>query len=592
MKWTCRLAITALWCATSSANAAYRVEIDAPRSVQALLKDFLDLSRYQGRDDISDEQLRFMTDTAADQVRELTSTEGYFSPVTNIEVKSERGDGDGAQATKRVLIRVDPGPRTTVSAAEIAVDGAAAQQDPQRVQQISRDWTLPHGAPFRQEDWDRAKQAGLGALQQRKYAAARIAGSRAEVDPDEHQAELSVRYDSGPAFTLGPLQITGTRRYPEQIIRNVNPLVVGEPFDVDRLLSLQRQIQNTPYFSNAVVSIDDDPAHPDMAPVKVQVTEFQQQRIRTGVGYGTDTGAQVEGRYSHYNVFDRAYVFDSQLQLEQKRQYGLLSLAMPPDEKAFVNSVNSSYERTRLEGIDLRTLQTGIKRARTGEHYDTTYSLTYYRDQLTQENGTTLPANTVVSPGTHQALVPGFAWARRNVDNPIFPRHGNLLTLEAGFAVKGVLTDQSFGRLYGRFKQFVPVARRDLVLLRAELGGVFTAGRASSVPASLLFRTGGNDSVRGYSYQSIGNERNGTVFPTKYLAVGSSEYQHWFTENWGAALFYDIGAAADSWSNKTFYQGVGTGARWRSPVGTLNLDLAYGVQKRQIRPHISLGIAF
>ncbi|MFX5817312.1 hypothetical protein ABTE26_20665, partial [Acinetobacter baumannii] len=83
-------------------------------------------------------------------------------------------------------------------------------------------------------------------------------------------------------------------------------------------------------------------------PVKVQVTEFPTQRVRAGVGYSTDTGAQVEGRYSHYNVFNKAYVFDSQLRLEQKRQYGVLSLAMPPDDKAFVNSINTSYDRTKL----------------------------------------------------------------------------------------------------------------------------------------------------------------------------------------------------------------------------------------------------
>ncbi|MBB5391075.1 MULTISPECIES: autotransporter assembly complex family protein [unclassified Herbaspirillum] len=591
MNWTCRLAIACLCCAAETAHAAYKVEIDAPKPVQSLLKDFLDLSRYQNRDDISDDQLKFMIDTVGDQVRDLASTEGYFSPQTKVEVNSERS-ADGQKEVKRVIVHVEPGQRTEIGQADIQATGAVAQQDSPRVEAIRRDWLLPPGKPFRQEDWDKAKDAGLQALQQKKYAAARIADSRAEIDPDNHRADLSVQYDSGPAFTLGPLQITGAKRYPESIIHNVNPLNVGEPYDADRLLSLQRQIQNTPYFSNAIVGIDDDPEHPDMAPVKVQVTEFPTQRVRTGVGYGTDTGAQVEGRYSHYNVFNRAYAFDSQLRLEQKRQYGLLSLAMPPDEKAFVNSVNSSYERTTLEGIDLRSLQTGIKRARTGELYDTTYSLTYYRDQLTQENGATPPANTVVTPGKHQALVPGFAWARRDVDNPIFPRHGNLLTLEAGFAIKGALTDQTFTRLYGRFKQFVPVGRRDLVVLRAELGGVFTAGRASEVPASLLFRTGGNDSVRGYSYQSIGNEQNGTVYPTKYLAVGSTEYQHWLTENWGTAVFYDIGAAADNWNNKTFYNGVGAGARWRSPVGTLNLDLAYGVQKRQIRPHVSLGIAF
>ena len=586
MKWTCRLAIALLSCAAGAAHAAYKVEITAPDTLKKILKEHLDLVRYQDRADLSEEQLQFLLDTVSDQVVQLASTEGYFSPRTEVRL-----DKDGKQE-KVVQLHVDAGPQTKINSADVGVSGAAAEQDPARVSDIRETWALPVGAPFRQEDWDKAKNQGLDKLQQQKYAAARIAESQASIDPDDHQADLSVHYDSGPRFTLGPLQISGTKRYPESIIRNVNPLNVGEEYDVNRLLSLQRQIQNTPYFSNAIVGIDNDPENADMAPVKVQVTEFATQRIRTGLGYATDTGAQVEGRYSHYNVFNKAYVFDSQLRLEQKRQYGLLNLAMPPDSKAFVNSVNASMERTRLEGVDLRSLRTGIKRARTGEFYDTAYTLTYYRDQLQQENGATLPADTVVSQGTHQALVPGFSWARRNVDDPIFPRKGNLLTLETGFAVKGVITDQTFGRLYGRFKQYLPVAKRDLIILRTELGGVFTKGSASEVPASLLFRAGGNDSVRGYSYQSIGNEVNGTVYPTKYLVTGSAEYQRWFTEKWGAAVFYDVGAAADNWNNKTFYNGVGAGARWRSPVGSLNLDLAYGVQKKQIRPHISLGIAF
>jgi translocation and assembly module TamA len=591
MNWTCRLALAFMWCVADAAHAAYKVDIDAPSPLQKLLKEHLDLVRYQERADLSPEQLKFMVDTVGDQVTQLASTEGYFSPKTKVELKHETST-DGQQEISRIQITVEAGPITNIHSADISAVGAITQQEPQRVSDVQKNWSLPVGKPFRQEDWDKAKNAGLQTLQQRKYAAAKIAESEARIDPDDQQADLAVRYDSGPAFTLGPLQITGTKRYPEEIIRNVNPLNVGEEYDVNRLLALQRQIQNTPYFSNAIVGIDDDPAHPDLTPVKVQVTEYPTQRVRAGVGYATDTGAQVEGRYSHYNVFNKAWVFDSQLRLEQKRQYGLLSLGMPPDDKGFVNSFNTSYERTTLEGVDLRSFQTGLKRTRTGDKYDTTYSLTYYRDQLQQEDGATLPSNTVVSPGTHQALVPGFAWARRNVDDPIFPRQGNLLTLEAGFAVKGIMTDQTFGRLYGRFKQFIPVAKRDVVLLRAELGGVFTQGSASAVPASLLFRAGGNESVRGYSYQSIGNEQNGTVYPTKYLAVGSTEYQHWFTESWGAAVFYDVGAAADNWNNKTFYQGVGAGARWRSPVGTLNLDLAYGIQKKQIRPHISLGIAF
>jgi translocation and assembly module TamA len=76
------------------------------------------------------------------------------------------------------------------------------------------------------------------------------------------------------------------------------------------------------------------------------------------------------------------------------------------------------------------------------------------------------------------------------------------------------------------------------------------------------------------------------------LLTASAEYQHWIVPQWGGALFYDLGTAADNWADKTIYKGVGAGVRWRSPVGPVNVDLAYGLQSKQIRPHISLGIAF
>ncbi|WP_425557483.1 autotransporter assembly complex protein TamA, partial [Herbaspirillum seropedicae] len=204
MKWTRSLAITLLWCAAEPAIAAYQVDIEAPKPVQSLLKDFLDLSRYQDRDDISDEQLKFMMDTAGEQVRDLTATEGYFTPVTKVSEESAAGK-DGV---RRITVTVDPGPRTLVESAEISVTGSAASQDAARVAQLRTDWSLGPGEPFRQQDWDKAKNAGLATLQQKKYAAARIADSEARIDPQAQQADLSVRYDSGPAFTLGALQMT------------------------------------------------------------------------------------------------------------------------------------------------------------------------------------------------------------------------------------------------------------------------------------------------------------------------------------------------------------------------------------------------
>jgi translocation and assembly module TamA len=112
------------------------------------------------------------------------------------------------------------------------------------------------------------------------------------------------------------------------------------------------------------------------------------------------------------------------------------------------------------------------------------------------------------------------------------------------------------------------------------------------VPASLLFRAGGSNSVRGYSYQSIGNNVQGSILPTKYLVTGSSEYQHWFTHDWGGAAFFDIGTATDTWSERVFEPGAGLGVRWRSPVGPVNIDVAYGFKNKSIKPYLTLGIAF
>lgn len=571
--------------AAASATADYRVQVEAPAVQRELLTEFLDLARYQKRTDISDEQLQFLIDTAPDQVRQLLSTDGYFSPITHVT-------RDGTGAGHVVHVRVDPGQRTTISGAAIDVTGAVAQEAPASVRDVRNNWALPVGAPFRQGEWDRAKKEGLQRLQNNRYAGASIARSEARIDADRHQAELQVQYDSGPTFTLGALEISGTKRYPQRIIENVNPLSAGEQYSVERLLELQRQIQNTPYFSNVIVGIDNDVQHAELAPVKVQVSEFPAQRIRTGVGYATDTGAKVEGRYTHLNLFERALVFDSQLQLEQQRQYAALNLALPPDRGGFVNSANTSFERTTLQGIDLRSRHAGLKRARSREKTDLAYTLDYYRDELQQLSGVPLPSGTVAQPGQHQALVPGITWARRDVDNPIFPRRGNVIALQVGAALQGLLSDQSFVRAYARARQYVPIGQRDLLLLRAELGAALTKGSSAAIPASLLFRAGGTDSIRGYGYQSIGNPQNGTVFPTKFLFTASAEYQRWLSAEWGAAVFVDIGTAADNWGDKTLYQGIGVGARWRSPVGPVNLDLAYGVRGGQIRPHISLGIAF
>ncbi len=576
---------TLLWLATAPANAAYRVELHVPGSLKEMLTAHLDLFRFREREDINPDQLQYMVETAPDNVARLVATDGYFSPKTEVRV-----DRDGGETMVR--IQVESGKRTVVSATQIEVTGAARDKSPRQAQRVRQGWRLQAGEPFRQQDWAAAKLHGLQILQQRRYPAAQIADSTVRIYADLYEAELAVHYDSGPLFTLGEPVISGTLRYPERIVRNVSSLLAGEEYSTGRLLEYQRQILRLPYFSNALVEVDTDPANAERAPVKVRVTEFPVQRLRAGVGFSTDTGARLEGRYSHNNIFNRALVLDSQLRLEQRVQSGALDLAMPPDHNGFINSTHAISERSTLEGIDLRSRRVGVRRAYASDRRDRAYLLEYYRDSLEQMDSALPPPDILVEPGAHQALMAGTELTWRRVDDPVFPRQGRIVSVQAGVALQGLLTDQAFVRMYGRLRQFVPIGRRDVVILRAELGAVITKGGNSAVPASLLFRAGGTDSVRGYGFQSIGNQRGSVVYPARYMTTGSVEYQHWWTEKWGGAVFYDLGLASDSWSGKSLFHGLGIGARWRSPVGRVRLDLAYGFQDAKLRPHLSLGVAF
>lgn len=564
---------------------AYEVELSAPKPLKEVLTVHLDVFRYRHREDINVDQLNFMVAIVSEQVAQLASTEGYFSPVTTVNAEQ-------VGETTVVRIVVDPGPRTQVSAVEVKVDGAAHSQSPAQADEVRERWSLTTGQVFRQEQWAAAKEKGLQILQQRRYPAARIVHSEARILADTHAAELAVEYDSGPLFTLGAPRVSGTERYPASIIDNVNPLSLGEEYSTERLLEFQRQILRTPYFSNVVMDIDRDASHANLAPIHVQVTEYPTQRIRSGAGYTTDTGVHLDGLYSHNNLFGRAWVFDAQADLNQRRQFGSMQLALPPGPGAFVDSLHGSFERTALEGIDLRSQRIGLRRARMTDRRDTVYSIESYHDRLVQLDDAMPPAETFVQPGIHQALVAGIDETRRQVDDLVFPRQGRIVSLQAGLALKGVLSDQSFVRLYGQLHEYLPVGQRDVVMLRTELGAVLAQYGNAAIPASLLFRAGGTESVRGYGYQSIGNERAGTVYPTRYLATASAEYQRWISERWGGAVFYDVGMATDAWQDKSVFHAVGAGVRWRSPVGTVRVDLAYGFQRNQIRPHLSLGVAF
>ena len=562
--------------ASENARVQFRVVIEAPQPLRSQLEGGLNLVRWQRDERMTIESLRPLVAEARAESERAAAAEGYFSAIVGTAIEP------GEPVTVR--ISVAPGPRTRVGAVEVRFRGAVADSDAEggrRMAAVRRTWSLPVGAPFRQEQWEAAKLAAVAELGREQYAAASLARSEARIDPDRQSASLLVELDSGPPFRFGALHVTGTRRYPASIVENLNPIRPGDPYDASRLAVFQRRLLETGYFATAQMTVDRDPAAADAAPLRVSVIEGRSQRVDTGVSVSTDTRLGVQLNYSNQDFRDSALRLRSALKVDARTQILDTSVDTPPRAGGVWNTVTARYEATDIQ--NQRTEGTVL-----GASYNWGVERTPSQIALSAhtERQVILGSNTE----RNDALFLGFRQVFRYTDDPLVPRRGVLGSVQLGTSLPWLAT-QDFVRGTGKLNLLVPLGARADIAARFE-GGIVLADSRSGVPSAFLFRTGGDQTIRGYAYQSIGVPQGHAVVGGRYLVVGSVEATYWVAGDWGVAAFVDAGDAFDNRNALDPAIGYGMGVRWRSPIGPFRADIAYGERSESVRLHFSVGFNF
>jgi len=505
---------------------------------------------------------------------EILATEGYFSPAFEF---AEQDDG--------LKLTLDPGPRTTIVAVDLAVDGPV---DAKTREGLIAGWRLPVGQPFRQADWNTAKQQVLGELLSLEHADARLLDSAATIDAETHQANLRAHYTTGPRYRFGALRVEGLERYSPDLIERYNRQVEpGQPYREEKLNALQATLQATPYFSSVTATLDRAAAEIQddgtaTAPVLVRVRERSPHRIAFGAGASTNTGARVEVNYHTPDLFNQAWELNSGLRLEQKKQTAYADVFLPPDERNRRHSVGVLAEATDIEGLKTERYAFGAQTVQQRGSVEQRLSLNWQTERRYPDGASAV---------TSRALVPNAMWTWRQVDSQLDPRRGIVLQGQVGGGARAALSDQNFVRLHGRAQLYIPLGKTDTLTLRGEAGYTLADSR-QHIPQDYLFRTGGAGSVRGYAYQSLGIKEGTATVGGRYLAIASAEATHWLNDAWGIAAFVDAGDAVDSLTDVRLAVGYGLGARWRSPAGPIGVDLAYGQCNHEIHLHFSLAIPF
>jgi translocation and assembly module TamA len=362
------------------------------------------------------------------------------------------------------------------------------------------------------------------------------------------------------------------------------------------MLDAQLRLASSGYYDAVFLTLDTEGTDPAAAPVVAQVREAPLQKLVFGPGFSTDSGARLSLEHIHNRLPGIGWRAVSKLSLDRSTQRLESEATSLPDENGWRWFAGAQLQRENTGDYDVNSGRVRSGRSKSTRHIDRNYFVQY--DYALSQG--------VNAPPSGSAISINYGWTGRYFNSQTAPTSGHGLAAELGVGTTLRPQRDPFVRALLRWQTFIPagrvvddagIGRNARISLRAE-GGAVLAREGAEIPVTQLFITGGDTTVRGYGYRSIGARTdNGQLFGGRYLAVASAEWQRPIVfrgtmTDWESTVFIDAGAVADRVGDLSPLVGVGAGVRWRSPVGPLQADLAYGVKSKDVRLHLRLGFSF
>jgi translocation and assembly module TamA len=563
----------------SPAHAGVQLAVDGVGDpLKSAVVSAAELSQYAKRE-VSDAQMRRLYERAPAQVKTALQPYGYYDATVT-------GDLQKVGKDWRVTLHVTPGEPIKVTAVDVQLDKAADALAPVRRAERAitrmKGKTLDHGA------YDAARDALSAQLTANGFLDARLVTHRVEVTRANHSAAIKLAWQAGPRYRYGQVHFDGSQ-FNEGFLDRYVPFKSGDYFSQEQLLELQQALNGADYFAVVNVMPDVDKAKDGVVDVTVQLAPAKRTIYTGGPFIGTDTGFGVRGGMERRWVNRRGHKWKNELVVAQKLKTlsTLYSIPMPGDNQRSYNA-GANFRDADTATSQSRTLELVGNETRQWHGWTRALGVHALSGTFTVGKRGNEPDNTPGIEHGRSTLVFGeAALTRKKADNPDFVGRGWSITLAARSTAGKLLSDASFSQMTADAKwiRAFGAHNRNRLILRGSAGITWT-NDFTALPPQLRFFAGGDRSVRGYGYQSIGpRNSDDRVIGGKNLLVASTEVEHYFTRNWGMAAFVDAGNAFSG----TDYRpkiGAGLGLRWRSPVGMIRVDLgtpihddrAHGIQ--------------
>lgn len=520
--------------------------------------------------DVRGRRLGYLVREADDETREALEPFGYYSP----EITVERNRSDGGTD---VVITVDPGEPVRVRDADIAIIGEGGRD--RYLKQDLGKFQPDTGDVFNHALYEASKTRITRRLAERGYFDADFASHRVEVTRADHAADIDLVWTSGDRYDMGRVDFEQTpkRVVRERLLRKLIYWEEGQYYHQGRLDRLRESLVALDYFSRIDIQPHPEQAVEGRVPVHVALTPAKRDVYTAGLSYGTESGAGVRLGLERRYVNMRGHKALAQLDYAQKRKTLTLQYRIPAFawlDGWYTASLQFADEQT--DYIDSRRVEFVASRSgQLNRHLNLVASLHVLRERWAYAAEDDDDPDTPTAYRYATFTFPALRAEYVDVDDKLFPRRGigGSLTLRGG--VEGAGSDASFAQVHARASWFKGLGERNRLIVRGEIGHTFTDA-LTAMPPSLRFYAGGDRSIRGYEWREVGPRIGDFSIGAKNVVTASGEFEHYFTESWGGAVFVDSGSAFDG-TDVDWHTGVGVGVRWKSPVGPLRFDIAHGL---------------
>lgn len=523
--------------------------------------------------DAAEARIRRLYRRADREIRLALEVYGYYAPTIE---KTLTRTPSCWQATFNIV----RGPRVTLRDVKVAVTGPGGT-DP-GLAELVRDQPFEAGEGLNQKAYEAYKATLARRAEQRGYFSGRFAEKRIDVYPEERAADLTIDYASGPRYRFGPVEFEQAV-LDEELARSYLDFRPGDPYDAERISDLYTALLSNGFFQGVEIRTTPRPDEGDVA-VTVVLTPSLPRVWTAGLGYSSDTGINLRLDYLHQRLNERGHQFEFNSLWSEVLGEATLSYRLPfgnPRDEWLGVTAGYQYENPEENRSDEYRL--GVKQTvRRGQSWLETRFLDYIHERFLVGE----------ERGTSDLVLPGAVWTSEPRLPQSRPRSAHKVALRLSGTDEVLGSDTAFIQAGAAGKLILPLWSTARVITRGEIG--WTGEQDfDALPFSVRYFTGGDNTVRGYAYKSLGPKNaEGQVIGGSELLVWSVELDQKVYGNWSVAAFVDQGNAFNNFKDMNLKTSVGGGVRWFSPLGPIRFDVGVPLDRDapdNYRIHITIG---